>query len=30
MKNRLQYTFSWSVEGNKIIVYDKLKKKKSR
>ncbi len=28
MKNRLQYIFSWSKEGNKIIVYDTLKKKR--
>ena len=28
MRNRLQYIFSWSKEGNKIIVYDKLKKKR--
>lgn len=28
MKNRLHYIFSWSKEGNYIMVYDKLKKKR--
>lgn len=28
MKNRLQYIFSWSKEGSKIIVIDKLKNKR--
>ena len=28
MRNRLQYIFSWSKEGNYLIVYDKQKKKR--
>ncbi len=28
MRNRLQYIFSWSIEGSKIIVIDKVNKKR--
>ena len=28
MKNRLKYIFSWSKEGNFIIVYDIIKNKR--
>ena len=28
MKNRLQYIFSWSKEGSKIIVIDKVTKQR--